>query len=36
MDLGIYLTIDYQLHTYSFHDVTTTVLSIRASESNSH
>lgn len=36
MDLGIYFTFDYQLHTHSFHGVTTIVLSIRASESNSH
>lgn len=36
MDLGIYLTFDYQLHTYSFHGDTTIVLSIRASEPNSH
>lgn len=36
MDLGIYFTFDYQLLTHSFHGVTTIVLSIRASESNSH
>ena len=36
MDLGIYFAFDYQLHMDSFHDVTSIVLSIRASGSNSH